>query len=175
MKIQLHYQQPSATNSTPIHLPRISVQTRPQRVLDFDIENRPLSYLGSDFTTGEITAIAWAWTDQPDAVTAYLLGESTLPEMLTAFVSAWEQADLITGHYCLGHDIPMVNAALMEQQMAPLSDRMVQDTKVHLVRGKGISRSQESLAAMFELAHPKQPMNQAQWRAANRLTPEGLA
>jgi hypothetical protein len=28
---------------------------------------------------------------------------------------------------------------------------------------------------MFRLDHGKQAMNQAQWRAANRLTPEGLA
>ena len=37
---------------------RIGVSARPLRVLDFDIENRPLSYLGSDFTTAEVTAIA---------------------------------------------------------------------------------------------------------------------
>jgi hypothetical protein len=30
---------------------RLNVPSRPMRVLDFDIENRPLSYLGSDFTT----------------------------------------------------------------------------------------------------------------------------
>lgn len=175
MKIRIVHRLPTPKSSVVVAPCPIRVQSRPMRVLDFDIENRPLSYLGSDFTTAEVTAIAWAWTDAPTDVTAVLLGEMELPAMLAAFVAAWEQADLITGHYCLGHDIPMVNAALMEQQMPPLSDKMVQDTKVHLVRGKGISRSQESLSAMFELQHPKQPMNQALWRSANRLTPEGLA
>jgi hypothetical protein len=143
------------------------------RVLDFDIENRPLSYLGSDFTTAEVTAIAWAWDDSD--VTVYLLGEHPLPYILKQFVNAYRQADVVTGHYILGHDLPMVNGALMECLMAPLPDVMVQDTKIHLIRSKGLSLSQESLGAMFRLEHAKVQMNQSKWRAANRLTPEGLA
>jgi len=145
------------------------------RVLDFDIENRPLTYLGSDFTTAEVTAIAWAWTDQPQDVTVYLLGEVDLPDILAAFVHSYNQADVVTGHFILGHDLPMLNGALLEMGMPPLGDKLVQDTKVHLVRAKGISRSQESLGAMLDLEQPKVQMNQSKWRAANRLTPEGLA
>lgn len=144
-------------------------------MLDFDIENRPLSYLGSDFTTAEVTAIAWAWTDQPDTVTVYLLGETELPTILHHFVAAYQLADMVTGHYIKGHDLPMLNGALMECGMPPLGDKMVQDTKIDLVRAKGISRSQESLGAMLQLDAPKVQMNQAKWRAANRLTPAGLA
>lgn len=152
----------------------MSVSHRPMRVLDFDIENRPLSYLGSDFTTAEVTAIAWAWMDEPD-VTVYLLGEHELPEILTRFVAAYSLADLVTGHYVRGHDLPMLNGALMECGMAPLPQKLVQDTKLDLIRSKGVSLSQESLGAMFRLEQPKVQMNQAKWRAANRLTPEGLA
>jgi hypothetical protein len=144
-------------------------------VLDFDIENRPLTYLGSDFTTAEVTAIAWAWTDRPEDVTVYLLGEHELSYILKRFVDAYQQADLVTGHYIKGHDLPMINGALMECQMAPLPDKLVQDTKVDLMRLKGLSRSQESLGAMFRLEQQKVVMNQSKWRAANRLTPEGLA
>jgi hypothetical protein len=154
---------------------RIVVQHRPMKVLDFDIENRPLSYLGSDFTTAEVTAISWAWVDRPQEVTVYLLGETELPEILREFVKVYDAADMVTGHYILGHDLPMVNGALMEFQMAPLSDKFVQDTKVGLMRAKGLSKSQESLGAMFQLGSPKVQMNQPRWRAANRLTPEGLA
>jgi hypothetical protein len=56
-----------------------------------------------------------------------------------------------------------------------LQPKLVQDTKTQLVRRKGISGSQESLAAMLLLHHDKVQMNQFKWRAANRLTPEGLA
>ena len=145
------------------------------RVLDFDIENRPLSYLGSDFTTAEVTAISWAWTDAPDDVTVYLLGETELPDILSAFLVAYNAADMVTGHYVSGHDLPMINGALVEYRMPALADKLVQDTKTDLIRIKGISKSQESLGAMFDLDAPKVQMNQAKWRAANRLTPEGLA
>lgn len=153
---------------------RLVLRARPQKVLDFDIENRPLSYLGSDFTTAEVTAIAWAWTDSPD-VTVYLLGETDLIDILRRFVAAFDTADMVTGHYITGHDLPMVNGALMECRMPPLPDKLVQDTKTHLIRSKGLSLSQESLGAMFRLEHEKVVMNQSKWRAANRLTREGLA
>lgn len=154
---------------------RLRLRHRPMRVLDFDIENRPLSYLGSDFTTAEVTAIAWAWTDAPEHVTVYLLGETDLPVVLRAFRSAYESADMVTGHYIRGHDLPMLNGALMEHRMPALPDKLVQDTKVDLIRTKGMSMSQESLGAMFRLEHAKVVMNQIKWRAANRLAPEGLS
>jgi hypothetical protein len=153
----------------------ITIRQRPLRVLDFDIENRPLSYLGSDYTTGEVTAIAWAWCDTPADVTVYLLGETDLRTILLAFCAVYEQADMVTGHYITGHDLPMLNGALMEEQLPALGDKLVQDTKVDLIRAKGISRSQESLGAMLQLEQPKVQMNQSKWRAANRLTPDGLA
>jgi len=161
---------PGAVSVAPL---RVRVPHRAMRVLDFDIENRPLSYLGSDFTTAEVTAIAWAWTDT-DNVTVRLLGETPLLDILREFVNAYNDADMVTGHFVLGHDLPMLNGALMECGLPPLADKLVQDTKVHLMRAKGISKSQESLGAMFNLDAPKVTMNQSKWRAANRLTPEGL-
>jgi hypothetical protein len=52
---------------------------------------------------------------------------------------------------------------------------MAQDTKSDLVRGQGISKSQENLGAMFELAHPKVGMNTSKWAAGNMLLPHGIA
>lgn len=155
--------------------PRVVFHARPQRVLDFDLENRPLSYLGSDFTTAEVTAIAWAWVDRPDDVTVRLLGEQDLESILREFLAVYERADLVTGHFIRGHDLPMVNGALVELGLPVLSDRLTSDTKLDFVRTKGISLSQESLGAMLRLEHQKVQMNQAKWRAANRLTVEGLA
>ena len=145
------------------------------RILDFDIENRPLSYLGSDFTTAEVTAIAWAWDHDPQNVVVRLLGEDDLPTILEDFLEDYRQADMVTGHYVRGHDLPMLNGALMECRMPALPDKLVQDTKIDMMRSKGMSLSQESLGAMLRLDHAKVVMNQSKWRAANRLTPEGLA
>lgn len=177
MRIRIHPRPATASDAPSVIRPSatIAITSRPLRVLDFDIENRPLSYLGSDFTTAEVTAISWAWADQPDAVTVYLLGETELRAILLAFCAVYDRADLVTGHYITGHDLPMINGALMECQLPALGDKLVQDTKVHLIRSKGISLSQESLGAMLQLDHAKAQMNQSQWRAANRLTPEGLA
>jgi hypothetical protein len=175
MRLRIRYRAPLQSATLAAQASKLRIRTRAMRVLDFDIENRPLSYLGSDFTTAEITAIAWAWCDQPDDVTCVLLGEVDPVEMLQRFVAAYNQADLVTGHYITGHDLPQINAALMEYRLPTLRDALVQDTKTQLVRRKGISGSQESLAAMLLLEHDKVQMNQIKWRAANRLTPEGLA
>jgi len=174
MRILVRPRPQTPANRITLQPSMLTVKHRPMRVLDFDIENRPLSYLGSDFTTAEVTAIAWAWTDTPEDVTVYLLGETDLIDILRRFVDAFNTSDMVTGHYITGHDLPMVNGALVECGMPPLADKLVQDTKTHLVSMKGISKSQESLGAMFRLDAPKVQMNQSKWRAANRLTPEGL-
>ena len=153
----------------------LTLKQRPMRVLDFDIENRPLSYLGSDFTTAEVTAVAWAWTDAPQDVTVFLLGEMELSRILDNFLRVYREADMVTGHFIRGHDLPMLNGALVELGKPPLPDKLVRDTKVDFIRTKGISLSQESLGAMLRLDHSKVQMNQARWRSANRLTKEGHA
>jgi hypothetical protein len=128
MKILIRPRRATASNAPVVIRPAtIAIKSRPMRVLDFDIENRPLSYLGSDFTTAEVTAISWAWTDRPDDVTVYLLGETDLIDILRRFVEAFDRSDMVTGHYITGHDLPMVNGALMECQMPALGDKLVQD------------------------------------------------
>ena len=163
---------------------------RPARILDFDIENRPLSYLGNDFTTSEITAIAAGWVDNLGSVESRLLYDpmtdfmirkiderydDSAVSMLRWFVELWDQADIVTGHYILMHDLPIITGALLEYGMRPLSPKLVSDTKVHLRGGKGVSKSQESLSDMLAVPAEKYHMTQAKWRAANRLTPEGIA
>ena len=143
------------------------------RVLDFDVEARPLHWISGDYVSKEITAIAWAWTDFPEHVSCRLLGETDPREMLLAFCAAYDQADMVTGHFIRGYDLPMVNGALTEYQLPTLSEKLTQDTKIDLVRRQGLSGSQENLGAMLGLLHPKVKMDQAKWRNANRLTPEG--
>lgn len=153
---------------------RLVVPTRPSRILDFDVEARPLHWISGDYVSKEITAIAWAWTDAPDDVTCYLLGESEPVDMLRAFLDAYNQADMVTGHFIRGYDLPMVNGALTEYGLPALSDKLSHDTKIDLMRRSGLSVSQENLGTMLGLEHPKVHMDQAKWRAANRLNPEGF-
>jgi hypothetical protein len=149
--------------------------SRALRILDFDIENRPLAYLGDDYTTAEITAIAWCWVGQPTTLTSRVLGDVKPRSMLADFVGAYDEADVVTGHYIRAHDLPVINGALMELGLPPLDQKMTSDTKLDLVSRKHLSASQENLCAMFGIPAPKAHMNNAEWREANRLTKRGRA
>lgn len=146
------------------------------RVLDFDIENRPSAYWYDGNTTAEVTAIAWAWLRKPGQIHVHLLNpeDETPVEMLLAFTEAYERADMVTGHFIRGHDLPLLNGAMLECGLLPLGEKLTSDTKLDLVKRKDLSASQESLAAMFGLPQPKHHMSQSEWREANRLTPAGL-
>lgn len=144
--------------------------------LDFDIEARPLSWYGGDYVTREITAIAARWIDQPKKNTAvWLLGVDDPIDMLEGFRHLYDLADIVTGHYIRGFDLPNLNAAYFEYGLPGLGDKYTVDTKLDLVKRQGMSSSQENLAAMLGLDAPKIQMDQAKWRSANRLEPEGIA
>ena len=143
------------------------------KILDFDIENRPLSYWTPDRPSAEVTAIAWSWIDK-SFVDCALLGELDLPDVLEAFVKAYDEADVVTGHFIRRHDLPIVNGALIELGMKPLDRKLASDTRLDLMRLKDLPVSQEALAEYMGVKSPKIHMPQPAWREANRLTPEGL-
>src|SRR4051812_23080126 len=115
------------------------------KILDFDIENRPLSYLGMDYTTGEITAIAWSWVGEDD-VQVRALGQDDPEDILIDFEQVYNEADIVTGHYIRKHDLPLINGSLLEVHSSGLSEKATIDTKLDLMQMKYLSASQESLA-----------------------------
>lgn len=143
------------------------------RVLDFDLENRPLSYNGPDFTTAEVTAIAAGWVGEKK-VRCWLLGRDTPEEMLLGFRELYDAADLVTGHYIRKHDLPILVGAYLEHGLEPLGPKLTSDTKLDLVKRKDLSASQKSLAEMYGLPESKFDMSQPKWREANRLTDGGV-
>ena len=151
------------------------------RILDFDIENRPLSYWVPDKPTAEITAISSMWVGDHDSIEVLLLGELPLDEVLARFVARYNEADIVTGHYIRRHDLPHINGALIEVGLPILSAKLTCDTKLDMVRKGDVPATQEHLLEEFEVTCPiglpieKFHMSQAKWREANRLTPEGLA
>jgi hypothetical protein len=153
---------------------KIKTTTRAVKVLDFDIENRPLSYWYDGNPTAEVTAIAASWIGD-DHVHCWLLTKSddTLP-MLEGFMELYNQADIVTGHYIRKHDLPILNGAMMEHELPTMQPKYTQDTKMDLIKRGGLSMSQEALSAMFGIDAEKVHMTQQMWRDANRLTKEGL-
>jgi hypothetical protein len=142
------------------------------RVLDFDIENRPLNYGGGDFTFSEVTAIGAAFIGGASAcwlldLSPYAI-EASAVAMLKGFTAMWDTADIVVGHCIRKHDLPILNGAMTEHGLPPLSPKLAHDTYYDLKTMKGVGKSQENLAAMLGVPSPKVGMSQAAWRAANR-------
>lgn len=155
---------------------RLKPSGRELRYLDFDIENRPLSYAGNDFTWGEITAIAASFEGERKIHT-FLVGDKgqTVLDVIEEFLKLYDQADAVTGHYIRRHDLPIISDTMFELGYGYLPKKLASDTKIDLIAGsRVVSKSQENLGALLKLDAPKVQMNQVLWREANRLTPEGL-
>lgn len=152
----------------------MQILSKPMRVLDFDIENRPLSYWYDGQTTAELTGFAMCWTDDPDSMEVYLLGRDDMDYALNRFVERYAEADMVTGHYIRRHDLPHINSELMERGMPPLTEKLTQDTKLDFVKKGDQPATQEYLAELFGVAAPKVQMSQHDWRDANRLTRRGI-
>jgi hypothetical protein len=145
---------------------------RKLKILHFDIENRPLSYW-ADRPSAEVTAIAWSWSDS-DKVDFCLLGMNTPGYMLRTFSWYYNESDIVTGHYIRKHDLPILNGALIDCELDTLKPKLTSDTKLDMVKKGDLPASQEALCGYFNIPAPKVHMTQADWREANRLTPEGL-
>lgn len=158
------------------------VSKRPVRILDFDVECRPMAWYGGDWVTKEITAIAWRFVDEPeDSTRVWLLTPSrTWAEHIAKrrrgmeeFLAAYNEAGMVTGHYIRGFDLPLLNATCMRLGLPALAPKLTHDTKGDLVRMSGLSKSQENLGAYFDLKHEKQKMNTHLWEIGNSLVVEG--
>jgi len=159
------------------------------RVLDFDIENRPLSYWQPDRPTAEVTAIASCWTER-DKYGRFLFGSMQVDlltpwddgpsDILLAFLERYNEADLVTGHYIRMHDLPIINGALYELGLPLLGPKMTCDTKMDMFKKADVPATQEFLLETLRVADDdgkplqKFHMSQSDWREANRLTPEGI-
>ncbi len=156
----------------------LPVKKGERRVLDFDLEQRPLTYWTPDRPTGEITAIAWAWADDPKNVETVLLTPGTTPsewrEALLRFVAAYDRAGMVTGHYIRRFDLRQIQAALAEYGLPPLGPKLTQDTKSDLIGWGDLPKTQEYLSEMLGVPAPKIQMSQNSWRRANRLRVDGM-
>lgn len=149
-------------------------RTRPLRTLTFDLEARPLGWVSSDYVHSEITVAAWAWTGETPQARALTKDNRSRLRMLRALRKAYDEADMVVGHYIRSFDLPLFNAMLSELGEPPLVGKLTQDTKNDLVKMSGISKSQKNLAAMFGVTEEKVDMTVPAWRNANRLTKDGV-
>ena len=138
------------------------------RVLDFDLENMPLAYVGGDFTTPDVTAIAWKFAGDKVAPRVAIAGEVGREKMLLRFLEAYKRADVVTGHNIIRHDLPHLNAMFVELGWPPLTPVLVQDTYIHLKRRASGFASQAFLASALGVESPKVGVAHFAWRQENR-------
>lgn len=154
---------------------RIDVTKRERRILAFDTECRPLSFIGGDYVSKEVTVIAYRFVHDAEWPPACLaLGEYSMLEMLDLFRETYAWADAVMGHWIRGHDLPLLNGAMLEHGFPPLPDKLTIDTKNDLVNFGGLSKSQKNLAALLDCSNQKLEVDDAMWRRANRLDPVGI-
>jgi 23S rRNA G2069 N7-methylase RlmK/C1962 C5-methylase RlmI len=150
------------------------VTKRPLRILDFDSECRPMHY--SEWKPeSQITAIAWSWVGE-DKVHTEALNRNLRNEnkMLARFLAAYDEADIVTGHYIRKHDLPLVNDHVLRAFGEHLSPKLTQDTMSDMTSVKSLGKSQDNLAVTFGLTEEKHHMTGADWRLANSLDPKGI-
>lgn|GEM_PF-3303125 len=163
----------------------LNAPARDLRILDWDIENRPLTYWVPDMPTAQITSIASMWVGDHDSlrVDYMLLPDSTEDDeraMLGRFIERYNEADMVTGHYIRRHDLPITNAMLYELDLPLMKAKLSCDTKLDLFKKADLPATQEflidTLKPKCELGIPleKFHMSQTSWREANRLTPRGI-
>lgn len=140
------------------------------RILDFDCEARPLHWIGGDFVSKEVTAIAAKFIGEKGEH-VWLLGPDEPEAMLLGFRELYDRADMVVGHNIIRYDLPTLNGAMVEYGLPRLGDKLAHDTYLHLLKKDGLSFSQANLGAMLGLRSPKVGMDQAKWRKANRLLP----
>lgn len=144
------------------------------KILDFDLENRPVAYRGFDRTTSEITALAACWVGHPKSMKVWVLPDVDHEELIEGFRVLYEQADMVTGHFIRGHDLPELQMQAAVCGLEPFGPKLTEDTYRDLIRSKDLPKSQKDLAEMLGVQKPKVGMSQMQWRRANRLERQGI-
>ena len=144
------------------------------KILDFDIETRPLSFWYDGKPTAEVTVIASCWANDIRTMQVGVLGIDDTVDILKQFVLRYNEADIVTGHYIRRFDLPMISGALMEFGLPKLSPKLTIDTKMDLIKKGDIPATQEFLSELLDLPFPKIQMSQVKWRKANRLHVSGI-
>lgn len=148
------------------------VHDRDLRVLDFDCETMAAGFADPQWVPQKVTCIAWSWVGS-DRVEVHTCGGSAgLYEeawrrraLLGMFRTAYDEADMVTGHNLLRFDLPVLNADMIRLGLPPLGTKLVQDT-MRLPRTKGLKKGQDNLAGLVETYERKLALDWQQWEDA---------
>lgn len=140
--------------------------SRPLRILDLDAECLPGHWIGGDWVSKIMTAIAWSWVGQT-AVAVMTHYDHEPEEMAVKVAEQIEEADVVVGHFIRGFDLRLINGNLLRGKNRSLRQVMTHDTKLDLKVTGGRSLSQKNLAAELGLRHPKIDVTLPEWEGFN--------
>lgn len=162
----------------------LDLTKEPERILGFDLENRPLAYWYDGQTTSEITAFGWKWVGESEVHTMLLRHDTFFQcddgsriqdgAAYDRFVEELSSADLVFGHNIRRHDLPILQAALLRREKPILPVIKTTDTLSDYPKRSGMSASLENLVQLYGLSMPKKGMGQVAWEKANRLQDDGI-
>src|SRR5690348_17068755 len=85
--------------------------SRPVRLLCFDIENKPGTFGGHDFTFSKVTAVGAMFVDETEP-RGWILNRRSKNQMKRVardFRRLWDDAGIVVGHNIRRHDIKILN------------------------------------------------------------------
>lgn len=160
---------PPSKPSQPLsRLPRIGETTR--RTLDFDTESVAAGFADPQWVPQTVTCWAYSWVDG-DEVQVSALPVSDFYDLdarrgfLGPLLDAIEQADVVTGHNLVRHDLPLLNAQCLLLGLPTLRPVLVQDT-MKFPRSKGWKKGQDNVSHALSVVEEKRSLNWAEWQAA---------
>lgn len=135
-------------------------------ILHIDTECRPGHWIVGDYVSQILTAVAWSWRDSDEVV---VLTHYDRPPSELAFelYAAIKEADIVTGHYIRGHDLPLLNGELLRNNFGPMNPVMTVDTKLDVAITRGRSLSQKNLASSLWLGEEKVDVTLSEWEGFN--------
>lgn len=108
-------------------------------------------------------AIAWSWCHEKEIHVRLRL--DGVEQMLDDFLAFYLEADQVTGHNILRHDLPILNAEYLRHGYTPLPPILAQDT-MRIVRTKGFKKSQDNLLTLLRSPERKLTLNWQEWQDA---------
>jgi hypothetical protein len=145
-------------------------QYRDMAILDFDMESLAAGFADPAWVPQKITCISWSWVgyDAVNSVISTQMGffiPSIRANALAQFMPIFNQADMVTGHNLLRHDLPLLRAECLYLGIEPPKAKLVQDT-IRIGKSKGLKKGLDNLGGMLMTQEEKQAMDWAAWEKA---------
>ncbi len=146
-------------------------KVRSLRILDFDTESVAAGFADPQWVPQKITCCAWSWigSDEIEATISTSEGLFRRPErrrkMLLPLLLAINEADMVTGHNLIRHDLPILMAECRRLGLPDLPDLLVQDT-MRLGKTKGFKKGQDNLIALTDGPVQKLSLSWQEWQDA---------